>query len=181
MKCVNQPALFPPGWLERTSSDPKLAAQEIEEKAVELERVMGENSRVRRERDKLRRETERYDAEFRSMQAELERERRAARSSNAARVETERLLGQCRRLSDADAQKARDLEHRVRKLERAVVKAQARRAGGRLVSAIEKLAKGPVGKRLAAAVHPDKAPAECSELATELFKFVQGARESPCS
>ena len=179
---MKRPALFPPGWLEDTSNDPVLAAREIERSSLELERVIGENIRVRQERDQLRWKAEQSDTEFRSMQAELERQRRAARSSKAARVETERLLDQYRRLSDTDAQKARELERRVRKLECAVMKAQAQRAGGRLVSVIAKLAKSPaVGKRLAAAVHPDKAPAECSELATELFKFVQGARESPCS
>ena len=148
MKRVNQTALFPPGWLEHTSSDPKLAAQEIEQKAVELERVECENSRVRQERDKLRRETERYDTACQRMQTELERERRAAHSSNAARVETERLLGQYRRLSDADSKKVRDLERRVRKLERVVLKAHAQRAGGRLASVIAKLAKCPIGLSL---------------------------------
>ena len=47
-----------------------------------------------------------------------------------------------------------------------------------VVSAIEKLAKSPaVGKRLAAACHPDQAPDDCSELATELFRFVQNIRD----
>ena len=33
------------------------------------------------------------------------------------------------------------------------------------------------GKRLAAACHPDKVPAELCDIATELFRFVQSGRE----
>ena len=39
------------------------------------------------------------------MKAELDRQRRAVRSSTAARVETARLLDQYRRSSDADSKK----------------------------------------------------------------------------
>ena len=190
------PAHFSPGWGEHTPGDPKRALKEIERFSIECERLQCENSKVRQERDKLRREAERSDEAFRSLQAEVESERRAVRSSKAACVDAERLLDKYRQLSDAEAKKkcnveralknekdrAACLERRVRKLEHAVFKARAQRDEGRLVSVIAKLVTIPaVGKRLAAAVHPDKAPAECSELATELFKFVQGVRDSNSS
>ena len=191
-----KPSLFPPGWLENTSNDPKLAAHEIERSGLELERVLTENVRVRRERDQLRREKERSDEAVQRANAELESERRAVRSSQAARVEAERLLEKYRQLSDKEAKKARDvecvlnkekdhtatLERRVRKLEQAVFKARAQRNAGSLVSAIAKLAASPaVGRRLAAACHPDKVPAEYSDLADQLFKFVQNVRDSSSS
>eukprot|EP00966_Prymnesium_polylepis_P110108 2547827-Prymnesium_polylepis.1 len=57
---------------------------------------------------------------------------------------------------------------RVRKLEQAVFKARAQRDARSLGSAIQKLAASPaVGKRLAVTIHPDKVPAQCSDLATE--------------
>ena len=34
------------------------------------------------------------------------------------------------------------------------------------------------GERLAAAVHPDKLPPDLSDVATEIFRFVQGLRDS---
>ena len=89
---MKAPALFPPGWLEETSSDPTRAAREIESLCIELVRVQGENSSVRGREDELRREVDRYNAAFRRLHAELESERRATRSSKAARVDAERRL-----------------------------------------------------------------------------------------
>ena len=192
--------LFEPGWLERISADPALASSEIRRRAFEGEQLHEqnriENLKLRTQRDELRKDVERHATVYQGLQLKLANERRAARSSKAARVEAERLLGEYRERSNKEAKKAEDvkcalskekdraasLERRVRALEQTVfIKARAQRDGGRVASAIEKLAKGPIGKRLAAAVHPDKAPAECSDLATELFKFVQGARDSNCS
>ena len=45
-------------------------------------------------------------------------------------------------------------------------------------AALQKLARSPVvAKRIAAAFHPDKCPQELSEVASELFRFVQSNRE----
>ena len=192
---MKPPALFPPGWLEETSSDPTRAAREIESLCIELVRVQGENSSVRGREDELRREVDRYNTAFRRLHAELESERRATRSSKAARVDAERRLEEYSHLSYMEAKKARDaesalskekdrtssLERRVARLEGAIgkLKAQREASDSGLVSAIKKLAKSPaVGKRLAAACHPDKVPVECNKLAVELFKFVQGVRDA---
>ena len=55
------PALFPPGWLERTSSDPKLAREEIHNLALKVKRVEDDNSKVRAQRDELERNAARFD------------------------------------------------------------------------------------------------------------------------
>ena len=48
-----------------------------------------------------------------------------------------------------------------------------------LVSVITKLARDrSVGKRLAAACHPDRVPAELNDSSTELFRFFQTIRET---
>ena len=135
-----------------------------------------------------RRAVKMCETRLQSVQADLESKRRSTHKYKCALVSAKEELDRHRGLEDAlrkQSEKQKDhsaaLELRVRKLEHALLDARTQRAGGRLVSAIAKLAKGPIGKRLAAAVHPDKAPAECSDLATELFKFVQGARESSSS
>ena len=191
---MKPPALFPPGWLEEISSDPTRAAREIENMCVELNRVQGENSRVRGREGELRREVDRHNAAFRRLHVELENEQRAKRASKAARVDAERRLEEYSRLSYIEVKKARDaeaalskekdhaatMERRVARLERDIGKLKAREASDPgLESAIKKLAKRPtVGKRLAAACHPDKVPVECSEPAVVLFKFVQGVRDA---
>ena len=166
----------------------------------EMSRLTNENKNTHRELDDLRQETDRVRRErddehmraekrLRSMQSELESMRLSARKNKCALISAREELDRNRGIADA-LKKQTDLnavlKSRVSTLEQTVkslklkqATTRAQRAGGRVVSAIEKLAKNPsVGKRLAAAVHPDKAPAECSELATELFKFVQGARDS---
>ena len=51
-----------------------------------------------------------------------------------------------------------------------------------LHSAFQKLARNPVvAKRIAAACHPDKCPKELSDVATQLFRFVQSIREQDAS
>ena len=188
-----KPALFSPGWLEETSADPERASKEIQRIAVERERLQSENTNVRQERDQLRREAERCDMAFRGIQIELENERRVARASKAARVDAERqlsehtqLLEKTTRSAERRLNKEKDrtacLERRVHTLEQFVFKARAQRDAGRIASAIQKLAASPaVGRRLAAACHPDKVPAEYSDLADQLFKFVQNVRDSSSS
>ena len=50
---TKEPALFPPGWLEKTSQDPELARRELLHLTRELNRVLTENSTVRKQRDEL--------------------------------------------------------------------------------------------------------------------------------
>ena len=51
-----------------------------------------------------------------------------------------------------------------------------------LHSAFQKLTRNPVvAKRIAAACHPDKCPKELSDVATQLFRFVQSIRERDAS
>ena len=49
-------------------------------------------------------------------------------------------------------------------------------------SALQKLTHSPaVAKRIAAACHPDKCPKELSDVATQLFRWVQSVREQDAS
>ena len=65
------------------------------------------------------------------------------------------------------------------KLERALLEARRDDANGKLTSAIRKITTySAVGKRLAAALHPDKVPPELSDVATEVFQFIQGLRDN---
>ena len=49
-------------------------------------------------------------------------------------------------------------------------------------SAFQKLTRNPaVAKRIAAACHPDKSPKELSDVATQLFRWVQSVREQDAS
>ena len=51
-----------------------------------------------------------------------------------------------------------------------------------LHSAFQKLTRNPaVAKRIAAACHPDKCPKELSDVATQLFRWVQSIREQDAS
>ena len=147
--------------------------------------------KARRERDEAEAALEKMKTQARTLQKQADDGNRAARASAHQLAAVERQLKAYRRLSDADALKmskaeralsaerkrANRLERRIRKLEQAV---RGRPKGNGIALVIEKLAgKSPLsGKRLAAACHPDKYPGECAQLATELFRFVQGVRDS---
>ena len=123
----------------------------------------------------LRAETEKYRKKLSTLQLSYEQECLSARSASSALANVEDMNARVRRLADLESKKARkaaderDKERlRVRHLKRLVTELEkdARNArgdgrGGEVLSAIRKLAKSPaVGKRLAAACHPDKAPPE---------------------
>ena len=56
---------------------------------------------------------------------------------------------------------------------------EARQSHRSVRAALQKLTRSPaVAKRIAAACHPDKCPPELSEVASELFRFVQSNREA---
>ena len=157
----------------------------------DIERLMDENLEVRRKLEKLRSVMEQFENQMQSLYLQSETERRAARASASQLAAAQRQLESYRRLADMEASKksqaeralcvekkrANRLERRLRKLEQAT---QVSNTGSGLASAIEKLTrKSPaVGKRLAAACHPDKCPDECHQLAAELFRFVQSVRDT---
>ena len=154
-----------------------------------IDKLVKEIDELRKERRDREEEHKRavsvYEAGMQSTQVELESKRISARKNKCALVSAKQELDRLRGLEDALSQQKdlnAELKLRVRKLEQVVINVRAQRAGGRLASAIEKLAKSPaVGRRLAAACHPDKVPAECNDLAVELFRFVQGVRDSNSS
>jgi len=139
----------------------------------------------------LRAETEKYRKKLSTLQLSYEQECLSARSASSALANVEDMNARVRRMADLESKKARkaaderDKERlRVRHLKRLVTELEkdARNArgdgrGGEVLSAIRKLAKSPaVGKRLAAACHPDKAPPELNLVAAELFRLVQDMR-----
>ena len=147
--------------------------------------------KARRERDEAEAALEQVKTQAQTLQKQVDDGTKAARASAHQLAMAERQLKAYRRLSDADALKvskaeralsvekkrADRLERRIRKLEQA---ARGRPKGNEVAMVIEKLArKSPlIGKRLAVACHPDKFPEECAQLAAELFRFVQGVRDS---
>ena len=188
-------ALFPPGWLEETSKNPILVQKEIRHLTLEHNRIQQENTAVREERDRTaanaRHIAEQCEQRLSNLQKVYEEECVRARKARSALELADDMNARVRRLADVESKKAREAENerdkervRVRRLERLVEKLRkdARDArgdgrGGEMLSAIRKMAKSPaVGKRLAAAFHPDKAPPELNLVAAELFRLVQDMR-----
>ena len=155
-----------------------------------------ERNSILRMRDECKLAQKNMDNHWRDLQVERDREHKAARSSRAALLKAQGQLEEYQRRADSETVKARvaeralevekrradRLERRGRKLELAVARWKSRRAasGESLLSAIEKLTtRSPVvGKRIAAACHPDKVPTDYSELASELFRLIQSLRET---
>jgi hypothetical protein len=188
-------ALFPPGWLEETSNNPILAQKEIRHLTLEHNRIQQENTAVREERDRTaanaRHIAEQCEQRLSNLQKVYEEECVRARKARSALELADDMNARVRRLADVESKKAREAEDerdkervRVRHLERLVKKLQkdARDArgdgrGDEMLSAIRKMAKSPaMGKRLAAACHPDKAPPELNLVAAELFRLLQDMR-----
>ena len=71
-----------------------------------------------------------------------------------------------------------NLKSQVRELEAKLLAAQQGTGSLSKMTVIKKLASNrTIGKRLAAAVHPDKVPSELSEPAADVFRFLQAIRE----
>jgi len=190
MKDAKTPALFPPGWLEWTSSDPKLARDQILHLSLKMRKIEDENSKVRTQRDELERDAERFNRRLSAIALARDEERAQVRSSECAHKQTqeklEALEGLRSRLEERvqEAEHERDeaksdtgnLQRRVRSLE--VELRTAKRVNSK-AGAIKKLALNhTIGRRLAAAVHPDKVPIELADTASDLFCFLQTIRES---
>ena len=77
---VVPPALFPPGWLEKTSRDPELARRELLYLTRELNRVQTENSTVRKQRDELEHDKAKLYQRFEAMKVARDQEYARCRS-----------------------------------------------------------------------------------------------------
>ena len=189
-------ALFPPGWLEETSNDPILAQKEIRSLTLEQNRIQQENTTVREERDRTaanaRHIAEQYEQRLSNLQKVYEAECVRARKARSALELAEDMQTRIRHLADLESKradlaedarekgvvKASHLNHRVKKLEAALREARGDHLDVRVISNIRKIAKSAkVGKRLAAACHPDKVPVELSDVCTEFFRFIQSMRD----
>ena len=111
------PALFPPGWLERTSSDPKLAREEIHNLALKVKRVEDENSKVKAQRDELERNAARFDRRLTAIALARDQEHAQVRSSECAHKQTQDQLEALERLRARLEQNVRE-EKKERKKEK---------------------------------------------------------------
>jgi hypothetical protein len=170
--------LAPPDFLRKTCNDPKLATQEIL-------RLLRKDRSISDEKSKALREA----AEHRCSSARLGRELKALRIQHQLLQNKSKFVHeQMQKSEDRARRKACHLESQVRELEAKLLAAQAkvlalaakRGSGSSLdkMTVIKKLASNrTIGKRLAAAVHPDKVPSELSEPAADVFRFLQAIRE----
>ena len=179
------PALFPPGWLEKTSRDPELARKELLWLTRELNRVKTENSTVRKQRDELEHDKaklyhrlDQENARCRRIECDHENTQKTLQSLKKFRLHLENTVREVQVALDKSNVDAQTLRHQIRKLETKLRAGQRGVSSVNAMSAMKKLAldRG-VGKRLAAATHPDKVPVELNAPASELFRFVQEIRE----
>lgn len=186
------PVLFPPGWLEKTSWDPELARRELLYLTRELNRVQTENSTVRKQRDELEHDKAKLyhrleamkvarDQEYarcRSVECDHQNTKNTLQALEKFRLHLENKVQEAQLALDKSNREAQSLRSRVRKLETKSRVTKRSGNGADAVSAMKRLAHNhAVGKRLAAATHPDKVPAELNDSASELFRFVQEIRE----
>lgn len=191
--CPKEPALFPPGWLENTVNNPKLAEAEIRYVNVRLREVQAENKEVRSERDDLERklthETKQVETLLLTQSLTKERESLQVRENKMMCKHLEAQLTGMKRLRDhlelqlrdaeisrgREAVRSQRLEYRGNQLKAALRKTQE---DGKAMSAIRKLSRdSTVSKRMAAVFHPDKVPTAMCDVASELFTLVQNLRE----
>ena len=177
--------------IKKVAHDPKLAKVELNWCHSRLAWYESERQYLRDETAKHKHIAEQCEKKLADLQLTFDQERLRARKATSELKLAEYKNTSTRRLADVESKKARDaeanaeaeklranhLERRVSKLEKAL--REARRDDGKLSSAIRKITtSSAVGKRLAAAVHPDKVPPELSDVATEIFRFIQGLRDN---
>ena len=180
-----EPVLFPPWWLEKTSTDPELARKELIYYAREHNRVQTENSTVRKQRDELEHDKvklyhrlDQENARCRRIECAHENTQNTLQSLKKLRLHLENKVQIGQVALDKSNLEAQTLRHQVRKLETKLRAAKRGVNGAGAMSAMKRLALDrAVGKRLAAATHPDKVPDELNDPASELFRFVQEIRE----
>jgi hypothetical protein len=124
-----------------------------------------------------------------SLERELEEERaRTRRSDHERKMAEDNVVGLMKlrvvtekTLADMEAQRDRE-KARADRLERQLNKLRAESKCKGQHIALAKLTRSPaVAKRIAAACHPDKCPSELSDVATQLFHWVQSIREQGAS
>ena len=180
-----EPVLFPPWWLEKTSTDPELARKELIYYARERNRVQTENSTVRKQRDELEHDKAKLynrlkeeNIRCRRIECDHENTQNTLQSLKKLRLHLENKVQEVQLALDKSNLEAQTLRHQVRKLETKLRAAKRGVNGAGAMSAIKRLALDhKVGKRLAAATHPDRVPVELNDSASELFRFLQEARE----
>ena len=179
---------------------PETARQELQWIYANMHRLKtldGEVAVLRTETKKHRVAATRYEKKLNALQLAYDQECLRARKATSALELAEDMKVRIRSLADMESRKAREaeakaeaeklranhLQKQVLKLEKALREARGDRLDVKITSTIRKMAKSAtVGKRLAAACHPDKVPTEMSDACTELFRFVQGMRDNtdPC-
>ena len=138
------------------------------------------------ERHSLHRASKKAERRCLALERQRDEQRmRAQRSEHAQWVAEENFKG-VEALRTVIEKKLNNLEHerdsekvRADHLQRQLSKLQgeARQSHRSVRAALQKLTHSPaVAKRIAAACHPDKCPPELSEVASELFRFVQSNR-----
>ena len=175
---------------------PETARQELQWIYANMHRLKtldGEVAVLRTETKKHRVAARRYEKKLNALQLAYDQECLRARKATSALELAEDMKVRIRSLADMESRKAREaeakaeaeklranhLQKQVLKLERALREARRDGANGKLTSAIRKITTySAVGKRLAAALHPDKVPPELSDVATEVFQFIQGLRDN---
>ena len=131
--------------------------------------------------------------EVATLRVETKKQRSAAARCERKLTGLQVANEQDRHLADLESTKAREaeearkretlranhLERRLKKLEKDLRDARGGGLDTKLSSTIKLMAKNRlVGKRLAAACHPDKVPPELSADALQLFRFVQSIRSN---
>ena len=151
--------LFLHGKLDHIEKDRALLyrkSTKAERRIANLERDRDERSFHVRRVEHIRQETEIRLSEVEVLRKALEKRVMA--------LEVER---------DQEKVRADHLQRRLSKLQ-----SEARQEQKNVRIALQKLTRCPaVAKRIAAACHPDKCPKELSDVASELFRFVQSNRK----
>ena len=156
--------------IEKVAHDPELAKTELNWCHSRLAWYEGERQYHRDETAKHKRIAEQCEKKLTALELAYDQERLRARKATSELKEAEYMGTQIRRLADVESKKAKDAEdarekqfienrhpERQVKLEKALREARSGGQDGKMITAIRKMTKSPtVGKRLAAACHPDK-------------------------
>ena len=174
---------FPSEFVEeqaQIAQDPKRAQQELlylngKLKMLEAERNALYAKANKAERRRLTLERQRDEQHARSLRSEHAQQQAETKVDQLEQLRKvmERQMSEI--LAERDNEKVRgdQLQRQLGKL-----RAEAKSGQQNVNLALRKLTQSPmVAKRLAAACHPDKVPSELSDVATELFRFVQSIRD----
>ena len=191
---------YDPAWLEAVSIDPIQAKGALLDQMLKRKDAEDTTQFVRQQMDRMRRKQERTELAYNQAMGQFTKAELAHKQTTEKlealeqrEVDYNRKVWHLQRDQkkeewgkELDAHRLNRREGELKAREREVRKRegelQTAKMGGCAVSAISKLAKNKtIGRRLAAAVHPDKFPDELSEAASDLFKFVQTLRETEAS